>query len=192
MATKLITAHFTVNNIPVTGLTPTILIIRLDPLVNVLEVNGGALTEVGAGWYRYDFSSYDATKSYVFTIDGGNTLAAANRYKYGGNESYVEDISNGVWEEPWSDHTSTGTIGLILTEIKADSGTTVINLSTLQTLVNTLLKYDRNRTKVDTTAHTLTVYDDDCTTPLTVFRLRDHLGNPTITEICERSPTTCP
>lgn len=192
MATKLITAHFTTSGNPVTGLSPTIVIIRLDPSANVLEVNGGSLTEVGIGWYRYDFTTYDPSKAYIFTIDGGNTLTAQDRYKHGGNESYVEDVSFGVWEEPWADHQDVGSTGLVLTQIKADTNTMVLNTVTIQALVNTMLKYERNRTKINTAQHTLTVYDDDCVTPLTVFRLRDSAGNPTITEICERVPGTCP
>lgn len=192
MATKLITAHFTINNNPATGLSPTIIIIRLEPATNVLEINGDTLSEIGGGWYRYDFGAYDISKSYVFTIDGGNSLQAADRYKYGGNESYVEDVSYGVWEEQSIDHVDTGTTGFVLNQIKGDTGTTLVNMTTVQTLINTLLKYERNRTKIDTAQHTLTVYDDDCITPLTVFRLRDRNGQPTIAEICERVPGSCP
>lgn len=191
MATKLITAHFTLNGNPVTGLTPVIMIIRMDATANVLEVAADPVDEIGVGWYRYDFTTYDATKSYVFTIDGGSSLQPFDRFKYGGNESYSDDISAGVWEESSMNHLNTGSMGLAITQIKTDTGTTIINLSTMQLLINTLLKYERNRTKIDPTAHTLTVYDDDCSTPLTVFRLRDHNGNPSITEVCERSPTTC-
>ena len=192
MATKLITAHFTTTGNPTTGLTPTIMVIRLDPAANVVVVNGDVLAEVGLGWYRYDFTAYDPSKAYVFTIDGGNTLSAIDRYKYGGNESYEEDVSAGVWNEPWADHTDAGSTGLMLTEIKADTGSVVLSLVTVQSLVNTMLKYERNRTKINSAQQTLTVYDDDCVTPLTVFRLRDSAGNPSITEICERVPNTCP
>lgn len=191
MTTKLITAHYTINGTPATGLSPVIYIISVSQSGNVLEINGDSLSEIGMGWYRYDFAVYDPMLSYVFTIDGGTGLQPHDRYKYGGNESYVEDVSSGVWEEESTNHTNTGTTGLMLNQIKADTTTTVINTGTLQALVNTLLKYERNRTKLNSTNHTLTVYDDDCVTPLTVFKLRDHAGNPSITEICERSPTSC-
>lgn len=38
---------------------------------------------------------------------------------------------------------------------------------------------------------TLTIYDDDCTTPLQTFYLKDSNGNLSITEVCERVPTDC-
>jgi hypothetical protein len=56
------------------------------------------------------------------------------------------------------------------------------------TLLQTLLKYEKNRTRIDKTAKTLTVYDDDGTTPIKVFSLRDENGVPSITEIIERLP----
>lgn len=195
MANKILTVHFTTSGLPTIGLTPTIDIYELDPInpnTNTLIVNDGATVEIGLGWYRYDFTLYNPTKSYIYTFDGGNTLTDCERFKIGGNESYVEDISSEVWNEPSTDHLTAGSTGFLLTQIKSDTTSIMISQVALTSLVNTVLKYERNRTKIDTNAATLTVYDDDCTTPLTVFNLRDHLGNPSISEICERSPQGCP
>ncbi|PPD55677.1 MAG: hypothetical protein CTY12_00025 [Methylotenera sp.] len=195
MATKILTVHFTSSGIPQVGLTPVIDIFELDatnPLLNTHVVTAAATVEVGLGWYRYNFTSYNPTKNYVFTFDGGNTLIDCDRYKIGGNESYVEEISSQVWEEQSTDHLNAGTTGFLFTQIKSDTTSIMVSQGTITSLVNTLLKYERNRTKIDTANATLTIFDDDCTTPLTVFNLRDHLGNPSIQEVCERAPTTCP
>jgi hypothetical protein len=64
----------------------------------------------------------------------------------------------------------------------------LINLSTATDLINTLLKYNANRTKVDPNTKTLTVYDNDGVTPLRVFSLRNFAGNSSVEEIAERIP----
>lgn len=164
MATKLLTVHFTHLGTPITGLTPIIDIFELGTATNTHVVISGNTVEVGLGWYRYDFTTYDAKKNYVFTFDGGVTLDSCERYKIGGNESYAEEISDIV----------------------------SVSQAAISALINTMLKYERNRTKIDVAAATLTIFDDDCTTPLTVFNLKDHLGMPSISEVCERAPSTCP
>lgn len=190
MASKIISVFFTNAGFPQTGLTPTIDIWEVSP--DSLVVNDAAMTEIGGGWYKYTYTSYDYEKNYVFTADGGGTLTACDRYKYGGNESYVEDISYEVWEEDATIHMNVGTTGLVLNSIKADTTTIIMNVASLTALVTTLLKYQTNRTRVDPTAMTLTVYDDDCVTPLIVFDLLDAAGNPSVVEVCERKPTFCP
>lgn len=198
MANKIITVHFTNNGAPQTGLTPTIDIFELNPLVpssNTQVVTAGATVEIGMGFYRYDFATYDPTKNYVFSFDGGASLSGCDRYKYGGNESYVEDIAPAsaaaTWEESATNHLNTGTTGLLLTQIKADTASILISETAMTTLLNTMLKYQRNRTKIDVANAQLIIYDDDCTTPLTTFNLRDFNGMPSVQEVCERIPTTC-
>ena len=187
---KLITAHFTVDSVPQIGLTPIVDIRQLGaaPTSSTLVVTAGAMAEIGGGWYRYDFSTYDPSQDYVFNIDGGMVLSDGDRYKYGGNESYVEDITTTVLEEPLIDHATTGSLADVVTKIKADTATIVINESTMVTLLNTLLKYQRNRTRIDSGNATMIIYDDDETTPLTPFDLRDFNGMPSIQEVCERMP----
>lgn len=194
MSTKILTVHFTSSGSPQLGLSPVVDIFELDQTninINTHVVVAGSLVEIGSGWYRYDYTTYDPTKTYVFTFDGGNVLSDYDRYKIGGNESYVEEISSEVWNENTLDHLVTGSTGFILTQLKSDTTSISINQVTITSLVNTLLKYERNRTKIDTANATLTIFDDDCVTPLTIFNLRDHLGNPSIQEVCERSPTNC-
>lgn len=190
MASKLITVFFTVSGVPTTGLTPTIDIWEVNP--DSLVVTGAAMTEIGGGWYKYLYTSYDFAKSYVFTADGGPALNACERYKIGGNESYEEDISYQVWEEPTMLHMTPGSFGLEVNEIKADTTTIIMNVATAISLITTLMKYSTNRTRIDPIAKTLTVYDNDCITPLEVFDLKDSAGNPSVIEVCDRVPTFCP
>jgi len=191
---KIVTVPFFQNGIPAIGLTPTISIYELSgtfPYANTLIVSNDSCDEIGLGWYRYNFSTYDPTKNYVFTIDGGNTLSTGDRYKCGGNESYVEDISSEVWNETLIDHIDSGSTGEVLAQTKANTATLVVNEVTIFTLLDTLLKYQRNRTKIDLPNNQLIIYDDDCVTPLTTFNLKDFNGMPSVAEVCERIPTTC-
>lgn len=188
---KIITAHFTSSSIPQPGLTPIIDVFELGATVagpNNHVVIAANMAEIGGGWYRYDFASYDPSKSYVFNIDGGAVLADCDRYKYGGNESYAEDITKTVLEEPLIDHVTTGSLAETVTMIKADTASIMVSESAIVILLDTLLKYQRNRTKIDTTHAQLIIYDDDGTTPLTTFDLKDFNGMPSVQEVCERIP----
>lgn len=187
MASKIITAFFTNNGVPQTGLTPTVDIWELHPTIpttNPQVVTGGAVTEIGGGWYRYDFLTYDSTLDYSIIFDGGVSLNAGERYHVAGNESYSEDI----WNQTASSSTAADTMGLLQNQTAADSALTNITLVTAISLLELLLKYDRNRTAIDKTLMTLTVYDDDGVTPLTVFNLLDGTGTPSVAEVCIRDP----
>lgn len=191
MATKIITSFFTQNGVPKTGLSPIITIIKLDkvnPLLNTTVIAGAGMTEVGSGWYRYNFSTYDFSENYIFTADGGGILADFERYNTAANESYGEDISYLTWEESSVFHVAGGTTGFLLNQISADTTQIRIDTTNAISLLQTLLKYDTNRTKIDKTAKTLTIYDNDNTTPIKVFSLKDSTGTPSITEIVERLP----
>lgn len=104
------------------------------------------------------------------------------------NAPTVSQIADAVWDEVATDHVGAGSTGLVLSQIKADSGSTSISTAALTTLVNTLLKYERNRTKIDTVNKQMIIYDDDKTTILHVFDLKDSTGTPSIAEVCERFP----
>lgn len=74
-------AYFADSGTPKTGLSPTVDI--YDLLDSSLVVNDGAMTEVGDGFYKYDFSLYDTSKNYAVICDGTATLAAGERYAVG-------------------------------------------------------------------------------------------------------------
>jgi hypothetical protein len=187
MTTKTITVQFTSSGVSVTGLFPTINI--YDVSTGTLLITGGSLVEIAGGWYKYDFTTYSYAVNYVFTIDGGATLSTHDRYKYGGNESYEEDTSFGVWEETATNHVSSGTTGLMLNQTKADTATLVVSQASMTTIVNLILQYEKGQTKLNVGAATLTVYASDNTTPIQVFNLLDALGNPSVQEVIERVPT---
>lgn len=191
-------SFFADEGIPRLGLTPTIRIWEVTETSETLTINGAALTEVGDGFYKYNFTTYDSTKDYMFRVDGGSVLTDTDRYHYGSTgyakleQQTIDQISDGVWDETASDHLGGGSTGEALATIKSDTSSTAISVISLNTLVTTLLKYEKNRTVIDKTSMTLTIYDDDCTTPLHVFYLKDSNGNLSVTEVCERVPTTCP
>jgi len=112
--TKKILTFFTNSGAPATGLSATIKIRNLT-LVTV-EINGSAMTEIGDGFYSFDFTTYDEDDDYSIRCDGSVTLGNSERYTYAGNESYVDDI----WDAKISDHQ---VVGSLASEIRASHGT---------------------------------------------------------------------
>jgi hypothetical protein len=188
MATKLITAFLTNKGNPATGLTPTIKIYSITDTTNTVVVNNAPMLEVGDGIYKYVFTNYDSKLNYVFIVDGGPTLSKGERYQVAVNDSFIEDVSVSVWDELETDHVNTGTFGEAINIIRSTTQTIAVDVLTMKSIIETLLKYESNRTKVDKVNNTLTIYDDDGVTPLKVFDLKDSTGNPSVTEICERVP----
>ena len=73
-----ITAYFSQIGVPKTGLSPTINIRDISD--GSLTVSAAAMTEVGDGFYWYNFSGYNATKDYSIRCDGGAILFDSDRY----------------------------------------------------------------------------------------------------------------
>ena len=73
-----VTAYFTENGTPKTGLSPTVTIWDISD--GSEDVSAAAMTEVAGGWYRYDFSGRDTSKDYVGRIDGGVGQPTVERY----------------------------------------------------------------------------------------------------------------
>lgn len=114
--TKKILTFFTDSGTPQTGLSPIIRIRDLSD--NSLVVTDASMTEVGDGYYSYDFTDYDEDEGYSIRCDGGAGLGDTDRYTYAGNESYVDDI----WDAQIADHQ---VIGSLASEIRASHGETV-------------------------------------------------------------------
>lgn len=108
-------AFFTHNGIPKTGLVPTVRI--RDVSNDILVVTDSTSSEIGDGWYKYDFTDYDRSKEYAIRFDGGPTLTNQERYTYGTNDSFMDDITYAVWEENYSDHINEGSFGGLLQRI---------------------------------------------------------------------------
>lgn len=116
-------------------------------------------------------------KDYVFRTNGGSVSPPLDsQYEYGATDANrlddvtVQQITNQVWDEPYGSHTEPSAMG---------------------ELIRVLVQIGSGRTKIDTIAKTLTIYDEDCVTPLAVFNLLDSNGNYSVTEVCERKPTSC-
>ena len=70
---------FTNNGVRQTGLSPTIDI--YDLANNSKVINAASMTEVGAGFYKYDFLGQDSDKDYVAIVDGTASISNdAERY----------------------------------------------------------------------------------------------------------------
>lgn len=202
----IISSFFTTGGIPNPGLSPL-------PTIDIYSVNGATstpvllgtpLVEASEGFYQYQFSTYDPNLDYVFLVDGGSSYAVNDpeRYQPGSIEvatveaSTVIDIgasaAQQVLDAQTTDHQLAGSVGLAISQTKVDTTNIAANLyvnaNSVLDLVNIVLQYDTNRTKIDPTAKTLTVYQDDCVTPLRVFQLIDTTGAPSITEVAERKP----
>lgn len=75
-----ITVRFFEAGVPKTGLSPTVTV--RDLADNSVPVNAQAMTEVGDGFYKYDFTTRDTAKDYVFSADSV-TLLGSERYATG-------------------------------------------------------------------------------------------------------------
>lgn len=77
----IVSAYFADRGTPKTGLSPVIYVRDLSD--GSLVVNGAAMTEVGGGFYKYEFAAYEATGTYGIACDGGAALIGGERYAVG-------------------------------------------------------------------------------------------------------------
>lgn len=86
-------SFFLKNGLPATGLSPTIRIREIGS--TNLVVTDDAMVEIGDGFYSYDFSLlFDPNIQYAVRVDGTTSLRSNERWKFGGNDSFVGDIRN--------------------------------------------------------------------------------------------------
>lgn len=159
-------------------------------------------TGVEDGFYSFVFTDvigYDETKRYLVRSDGGPSLPSNERFQVVNVDPLqatvnYNSVADAVWDAQVTNHLDPGTTGAALAQIKADTTAIAQNLyldaDSVLELVNLLLKYETNRTKIDPVTKTLIVYDDNCTTPLRTFALFDHNGQPSVDEVCERRPVS--
>ena len=170
----IVTTYVTTAGAPATGLSVTVRIWRVRAATQTLVVTDAAMTEVGDGFYKYEFTTWDPLENYVFRSDSGVAQADSERYATGASGLTKEEVADQVWDETKADHSIVGSTGEALTNIEG--------------IVEILLKFEANRSLIDPVAKTLTIYDDDETTPIHVFALKDSTGPPSVTEVCERDP----
>lgn len=93
---------------PAAGLSPKVNIRDLS--THALVVSAGAMTEIGDGFYSYDFSGYNAAKDYAVLCDGGAALSPGERYASAATTVEGEvtgikaktDVMGGPGGIPWS------------------------------------------------------------------------------------------
>ena len=83
-----VTTYFTRSGFPATGLVPTI---KISLVEDSSLVAAGVMSEIGDGFYKYDFFQYDRTKDYIIFCDGVN-LPTAERYKALATGEYGDQI----------------------------------------------------------------------------------------------------
>ncbi len=193
----IITAYFAnKQGNPATGLLPGITIREVtstvgSPQGDVIVVGDGSpitpMIEIGGGFYKFIFTTYDSTRKYAYIIDGEAIDVGINlglgQFVVGTNENFAEDISHQVWEEPANLHPvgSPASMGSQLNQTHAKA-CDILDFTEL------LIAAQYNRTFLDKVAATLTIFGSDGVTPIRVFSLRDSGGAPSITEIVDRFP----
>lgn len=194
----IISSFFTQNGAPKTGLSPTVLVWQISAGINTIVVNNAAVSEVGNGFYSYNFAAYNPAYDYLISVDAGVSMTAYGRYSVSQltpsgsvtiDSTAVTQIVDGVWDASATAHMISGSTGETLATIKADTTAIAVSIPAMNAILQRLLKYDDNRTRIDKVAKTLTVYDDDGVTPIQVFNLKDSLGAPSVAEVAERVPT---
>lgn len=73
-----ITAYFTNAWTPITWLTPSISVIKLS---DDSVVDSWTMSEISWGYYKYNFTTFDSSTEYLYTIDWWSALNNADRYK---------------------------------------------------------------------------------------------------------------
>jgi len=87
-----IITYFTESGSPKMGLSPTISVWKVSD--NSQVVTSQAMSEIGGGFYKYNFAGYDPQEEYAIQCDGGTGLPATDRYTFGGNEGFHDDIDS--------------------------------------------------------------------------------------------------
>lgn len=159
-----------------------------------LVINGNVYTEEGVPIYIPIEGSYkiiiEQTLSQLVqlvTTESGETIPV--------EVPSSAEIADAVWNRMATNHISTGTFGAYVNMIKATTDLQLAESYQIKALVNTsislietLSKYETNRTRVDQAQKRLYIYDNDGTTVLKVFDLRDFNGTASVTQIAERIP----
>ena len=152
-----IIVFFTNNGIPQTGLTPVMDIWKIDGTHLISNAN---MTEIGGGFYYYEFAQYTDSEDYCFRADGGNTLPDRDRYYYGSNE--MGEVTT---------YTK-------LVKVKTDT----INWDD----IDFIKQIEGGKWTIDTSTKQMIFYSPDNTTEIARFNLYDENGQPNYETIYTR------
>jgi len=100
-----ITAYFTNAWTPITWLTPSISVIKLS---DDSVVDSWTMSEISWGYYKYNFTTFDSSTEYLYTIDWWSALNNADRYKSWVTSLEVDNdaIATAVWNKDVSWYTT--------------------------------------------------------------------------------------
>ncbi len=138
-----ITTNFYVGSVTASGLSPTI---RIRNVENGAVAASGVMTELGEGFYTYDFAGYAITTEYVILCDAV-ILSDLDRYK----------------------SLTTGEYGDMINTIELVSDNVDFRASLVKKIWQNKLELS------DGDADNLVIYDDDNTTPLISWSVTDVL-----------------
>lgn len=130
--------------------------------------------EIGYGLYSFE---YTATEPVVYVVDGGSALPADVRYVYG-------TIAPG------------GSVYGVQTSLQALNDNVAqldARVQMAMEFLSLLNKLEFGRWKIETTgpdANHMIFFDEDGTTPIAKFALKDAMGNPTFRSVMEREPVS--
>ena len=104
------------------------------------------------------------------------------------NTNVCDEIgTTGVFKWSTTNITNYPTTFTDILYIMTDSlGNTVEGKFTIGGVIDLVMKYSKNATKIDPIAKQFIIYDDDGITPIRVFNLKDRDGNLSISETFER------
>ena len=147
----LFTTYFDATGFPISGLSPTIKITEVGS--GSVVVSGATMSEVGDGFYVYDFVGFDITKDYAILSDAV-TLPDSIRYK----------------------DAATGEYGDIINNINLVSDNVELRTALIRKILTNRLEL------VDGDTDNWTLYDDDSTTPLFKWDVTDKTDTDVIQE----------
>ncbi len=156
--------------------------IRPHEADHTLIISGNIIGDGGAEILVPTEGGYTVAVQYVFSSLGKGISTS------GSSGPTVSDIVNGMMAAAMASYVSTGTFGKMINDTRTSTADIETVVDNILIMVDEALKYDKNRTRINKAAKTLTVYDDDGTTPLRVFNLLDGTSTPSVTEVLERMP----
>lgn len=110
----------------------------------------------------------------------------------GGTGPSAPEVATAVWAAPRATNNDPGSHGEALNQVRANTENVIdklyLSADSVLDVVQLLLKMEAGRTRIDPDTFTMTVYDEDCVTPLRTFKLLDADGIPSVTNVCERKP----
>ena len=158
---------------------------------HTLTITGNLFSRDGSSPVAHTIGDYNVTVN----MSTSNLVDTISTSGGGGSSLTAAEIATAVWDRMNALHMNTGSFGEAISMTKATGDANFSQLVDVNAkldaatlVIQTLLKYENNRTRIDQTAKTMTIYDTDGTTILKVFDLKDFAGQPSITQVAERVP----